>query len=189
MLFKSNKRFFLLLIGFSVFAIISSAQTDSIPHSKLKRDDKKPFVDRLFWGGNIGALVGNPTYVDLSPLVGCKITEKFSVGVGVIYNYYSYKYANIRYTSTFYGGRINARYFILENVFVQAGYDRINRDNPYSIKPNARIWIENYLVGGGLRYQVGDHFYCVATALWNLNETPLSPYRNPIIQIGFIGGF
>ena len=82
-----------------------------------------------------------------------------------------------------------ARYFVLENVFVQAGYDRINRDNPYSYKPNARIWIENVLVGGGLRYPVTDHIYCAATALWNLNDTPLSPYPNPIIQIGFIGRF
>ncbi len=187
--FKPDKSFFIFLIGFSVYASCCISQTDSIPQPKKKPKNETPFIERLFWGGNIAAWAGNPTYVDLSPLIGYKVTEKFSLGVGVIYNYYSYKYNNYKYTSTFYGGRITARYFIMENVFVQAGYDRINRDNPYSYKPNARVWIENYLVGGGLRYPVSDNIFCVATALWNLNDTPLSPYRNPIIQIGFVGRF
>lgn len=187
--FISNKRFFIFLLSFSLIVSYSLAQTDSIPRNRQKPKDEKPFIDRLFWGGNIGAWVGNPTFVDVSPLIGYKVTDKFSVGVGAIYNYYSYRYNNYKYSVNFYGAKVMARYFILENVYLQAGYDRINRDNPYSLKPNARIWIENILVGGGLRYPVSDNIYCAASALWNLNDTPLSPYPNPIIQIGFVGNF
>lgn len=189
MAFKSYKRFFIFLFCYGMITSFCISQNDSVPSRKPRREPKEPFADRIFWGGTIGAWFGNPTYADVSPLIGYRITKKFSTGVGAIYNYYSYRYNNYNYTSTFYGGRIMARYFILENIFVQAGYDRINRDNPYSIKPNARIWVENYLVGGGIRYQISDNIFCVATGLWNLNDTPLSPYRNPIIQIGFVGGF
>jgi hypothetical protein len=187
--FIRHKRFFILLVGFSLLGSFSFAQSDSIPGNRPKPKNERPFIDRLFWGGNVGAWIGNPTFVDLSPLIGYKVTEKFSVGVGAIYNYYSYRYNNFKYEAHFYGGRIMGRYFILENVYLQAGYDRINRDNPYSFKPDARIWIENVLIGGGLRYPVSDNIFCVASGLWNLNDTPLSPYPNPIIQIGFIGSF
>lgn len=186
--FNLNKRFFVFLIGFNLSALLCLGQTDTVSRKKPHKE-KEPFIDKLFWGGNVGAWIGNPTFVDLSPLIGYKVTEKFQVGIGGIYNYYSYTYNNYKYSVNFYGGRVMARYFILENVYAQAGYDRINRDNPYSYKPDARIWIENFLVGGGLRYPVSDHIYCAASALWNLNDTPLSPYPNPIIQIGFAGSF
>lgn len=170
------------------------AQNDSLPDyvpqtKKSKADNSMKFIDRLFWGGNVGAWVGNPTFVDLSPLVGIKITDKLSGGVGFIYNYYSYKYSNYKYTTNLFGGRIYARYFILENIFAQAGWDHINRDNPYANLPHERVWVDNILVGGGVRYALSDNFYAMATGLWNLNQTPLSPYGNPIIQIGFVGGF
>ncbi|HWY12595.1 MAG TPA: hypothetical protein VN026_14780 [Bacteroidia bacterium] len=192
--FISNKRFYILMFGFCLSLSLLHAQSDSIYRrdyrpKKEEPKDKMTLRQRLFWGGNVGAWLGNPTFVDLSPLLGIKINQKLSIGVGGIYNYYSYKYNNYKYSVNFYGVRINARYFIYNNIFLQAGVDEINRDNPYSYFPNERIWIQNVLVGGGLRYPVSDNIYCLATGLWNLNYTPLSPYPNPIIQVGFIGRF
>jgi hypothetical protein len=187
--FTLNKLFFALLLSLALSASFCSAQSDTSYMYHEKPKEKRPFVKRLFWAGNIGAWIGNPTFVDLSPMVGYNVTDKFQIGVGAIYNFYSYKYNNYRYSVNFYGGRVFARYFVLQNVYLQAGYDEINRDDPNSYKPNARIWIENILVGGGLRYPVSDNIFCLASALWNLNDTPLSPYPNPIIQIGFYGRF
>lgn len=183
-----------MIVYFFFFTGEGFTQNDTIqdyvpPVKKQRAINPNRFVDRLFWGGNVGAWIGNPTFVDLSPLMGIRITDKFSCGVGFIYNYYSYKYSNYKYTTNLYGSRIYMRYFIIENVFAQVGWDRINRDDPYSALPNSRVWIDNLLVGGGVRYAIGDNFYVVATGLWNLNQTPLSPYSNPIIQFGFVGGF
>ena len=58
----------------------------------------------------------------------------------------------------------------MQNVFVQVGWDRINRNNPGSLIPNDRIWIDNLLAGGGVRYPVSDKLYVVATGLWNFNN-------------------
>lgn len=169
------------------------SQRDSVPdytrQKSEQKSDVKEFLNRLYWGGNVGAWIGNPSFVDLSPLVGVKVTNKFSIGFGFIYNYYSYKYGNYKYSTNLLGSRIYARYFILDNVFAQVGWDHINRDDPYAYFPNTRVWVDNILVGGGVRYEIGSNFYAIASGLWNLNQTPLSPYANPIIQIGFIGGF
>lgn len=160
--------------------------------SAVRRHDDKPkwnWRDRLYWGGNVGAWFGSLTFVDISPLIGVRLNEKFSVGVGAIYNYYSYNYYGTKYSTNLYGSRIYGRYFILENVFLQAGWDHINRDNPYSYNLKERVWVENLLVGGGLRYPISNRMYMTAMGLWNINQGPLSPYANPIIQVGFIGRF
>jgi hypothetical protein len=50
---------------------------------------------------------------------------------------------------------------------------------------NRRAWVDNLLVGGGYRESFSDNGSIVAMILYNINQTPLSPYQNPIIQIGF----
>lgn len=193
MLFVLNKRNLLYFFVFALAVFNLHGQTDSLTNARKKQEQERRAKwldkDRFYWGGNVGAWIGNPTFVDVSPLVGYMVTPKLGIGLGAIYNYYSYRYGPYQYAVNFYGGRLNARYFIFENVFLQAGYDRINRDNPYSYVPNERVWVDNILVGGGFRFAIGDKMYGIASGLWNLNQGPLSPYPNPIIQIGFIGGF
>ena len=190
------RNFFYSLIFVFGIVVITSAQNDTTRRSP---DGRKAFnepkqemnwQDRLFWGGTVGAWFGTQTFIDLSPLVGIKITDKLSVGVGFIYNYYNYSYGGYKYQTSLYGSRLYARYFVWENVFLQAGWDKINRDNPNPYyNASERVWVDNLLVGGGVRYPVSDKLYLVATGLWNLNQSSLSPYANPIIQIGFVGGF
>ncbi|MCD6018503.1 MAG: hypothetical protein K0S53_1624 [Bacteroidetes bacterium] len=143
------------------------------------------FKERLFFGGNVGAWFGSTTYINLSPLVGCKITKQFSLGAGFTYNYYSQTYMGQKYTSTIYGSNTFARYLILENVFAQIGWDRLSVSDYTSIIPNSRVWIDNILVGGGFRQPFSERGSFVAAIFYNINQTPLTPYPNPIIQVGF----
>ena len=46
--------------------------------------DFENFKDRLYFGGNVGAWFGSTTYINLSPLVGCKINKEFSVTSSVV---------------------------------------------------------------------------------------------------------
>ena len=50
------------------------------------------FIDRLYFGGNVGAWFGSTTYINVQPLGGCKVTKKFSLGGGFTYNYFSQNY-------------------------------------------------------------------------------------------------
>ncbi|MES2565393.1 MAG: hypothetical protein V4565_00915 [Bacteroidota bacterium] len=151
----------------------------------LAPKDFSTFKERLFFGGNVGAWFGSTTYVNLSPLVGYKINKELSVGVGFTYNYYSQTYLGQRYTSTIYGSNTFARYFILENFFGQVGWDRLSVSDYTSPIPNSRVWIDNILVGGGYRQPFSERGSFVAAIFYNLNQTPLTPYPNPIIQVGF----
>jgi hypothetical protein len=117
--------------------------------------------------------------------VGCKITKQFSLGAGITYNYFSQSYQGQKYTSTVYGGNGFARYLILENLFAQVGWDRLSVPDYRSPIPNSRAWVDNILLGGGYRQSFSERGSFVAAIFYNINQTPLSPYQNPIIQIGF----
>lgn len=143
------------------------------------------FVDRLYYGGSVGLWVGNPTYVNLTPIIGVKLSKKASVGASFTYNYYEQKYLGYKYTNYIYGAGPFFRYKVFENLFVQAEWDRLNILDPNSIIENDRVWIDNILLGAGYRQPFNDYGSFVIMAFWNLNETPLSPYPNPIIQAGF----
>lgn len=147
--------------------------------------DFSNFKERLFFGGNLGAWFGPTSYVNLSPLIGCRITKDFSLGGGFTYNYYSQTYMGKKYTSTIYGGNAFARYNILKNLFAQVGWDRLSVPDYTTGIQNSRAWVDNILLGGGYRQYFSERGSFVAAVFYNINQTPLSPYQNPIIQIGF----
>ena len=174
--------FSLSISGFSQENGMSARPKEQRP---LAPNEFNTFKERLYFGGNIGLGFGTTTYINVSPLVGCKITKQFSVGGGVIYNYYSQTYGARKYVSTIYGGSAFARYMVLENLFAQIGWDRLNVMDYTASISNSRIWIDNILIGGGYRQSISGRGSLVASIFYNINDTPLSPYQNPIIQIGF----
>ena len=143
------------------------------------------FKERLYVGGNVGASFGTTTYINIQPLVGYKINEKLSVGVGFTYNYYSQSYLGSRYISTVYGTNTFARYMILDNLFAQVGWDKLSVPDYRGITPDSRRWVDNILIGGGYRQPFSDKGAFIAAIFYNVNQGPYSPYQNPIIQIGF----
>lgn len=181
------------ILGATNFNVFS--QDTPLPPSPNKNQpqpapkDFDNFMDRIYFGGNVGAWFGSTTYLNLQPLVGFRVTENFSIGGGFTYNYYSIDYGGQKYSSTIYGSNTFARYLITENLFAQVGWDRLSVPNYYSPIVNERAWIDNILVGGGYRQPFSDNGSFIAMIFYNINETPLSPYPNPIIQIGFNVGF
>jgi len=148
------------------------------------------FTDRLFYGGNVGLWVGNPTFINLSPMVGVMVTKRIGVGGSFTYNYYQQTYNGYKYKDYIWGGGPLVRVKILENLFAQAEWDRLSVRDPNLVQvENNRVWIDMLLVGGGYRQPFSDYGSFVIMAFWNLNESPLSPYPNPIFQVGFNLGF
>jgi len=183
------KTYFLILLAASIFLFVKqSVAQEAPPAFRPQPKAANPFnnlQEKLYYGGNVGAWFGSTTYLNISPIVGVKLNDQFSVGIGAIYNYYSQTYAGKKYSSTIYGGSAFARYFIFENVFAHAGWDKISVPDYTSNIMNRRAWVDNLLVGGGYRESFSDNGSIVAMILYNINQTPLSPYQNPIIQIGF----
>ncbi len=183
----------LILVLSSCFVLLS--QNDSTYYQSPRQSQNKTkqsdfnWKEKLIFGGNFWFQFGRVSYIDISPLIGYKVTKDFIVSAGPVYSSISQSYGNTVYRFDLYGGRILARYYILQSFYAQVGWDKLNRPMPYQYATNNRVWIDNVWVGGGLKYPIGGNSYSSITILYNLNQTDLSPYTNPYIQVGFMFGF
>lgn len=178
----------MLSLMFSTIYLGSNAQDfPSNPQSHIN-PARDGFWDRFYTGGGIGLQFGSQTFINISPLLGYRLTEKFSAGVSVTYLYYKYKAQNpaYSYSSNTYGGSVFSRYLILENLFAHVEYELLRldvRDNVSRLLGTKDI--VSVLVGGGYRQMLGERSSINLMLLYNLNESTYSPYQNPIIRLSF----
>ncbi|RLD81178.1 MAG: hypothetical protein DRJ10_06490 [Bacteroidetes bacterium] len=146
-----------------------------------KKEEKKPFKENIFYGGILGLQFGTYTLIDISPVIGYRVSPKFHPGLRMTYQYQS----NQNYKTYRYGGSIFARLFLVEGLYAQAEAEALNIEWMNSNLEEYRLWIANYFVGGGYFQKIGKKGGMYMTVLWNLNETIYSPYSNPVIRMGF----
>lgn len=152
---------------------------------QLNETERIPFKDRLYYGGYFGLQFGTITLIDVSPLVGVMATERLSFALGLSYQYYQEKYSGYKYSTNIYGFRSYARYYFYQNFFGQAEYELLNFDAYVDPFNTERVNVHSFLVGAGYRQWISYKAFASFVVLWNLNESNLSPYRNPVIRIGF----
>ena len=164
--------------------------------------NKTPFSDKLMFGGGFGLQFGTLTLIDLSPVVGYRVTDRLETGIGLTYKYYRYKnrwYDNAGQgydlKSHIYGGSVYVRYHVLKNVFVHTEFEQLKyRYTQYYntssglAREKETANISSLFIGGGLKQPISQNSYFFIMALWNLTETSMSPYNNPIIRMGVILG-
>ena len=159
------------------------------------------FGQRLFFGGDFGLSFGTNTYINLSPIVGYKVTNRLSAGLGPIYIFEKYKYYNFK-TST-YGGKAFLSFTVFQdigkylnigigNIILHAENEVISVEKLYFDNTTGRIytmderlWIDNLLVGGGLNQPFGSRGGINIFVLWDVTQNQYSPHSNPIVRLGF----
>ena len=160
--------------------------------------------DRLFFGGNFGLQLGTVTNIEVSPIIGYKITPRLSGGLGIRYEFYKDSRnipGYIPFETNILGGNLFSRYILIQNIeeviglglnasiLVQAEYELLSLERQYFEVPSTldegRFPLHSVLLGGGLYQPVGRRSGLVLMVLWNLNQTASSPYSNPIIRLGF----
>lgn len=146
-------KYFLKILPIVLLILISSYSFGQ--NIKNKNNKDKPFKDRLFVGGSLGFSFGNySSMVEVIPVFGFEVTEKFVVGLGLTYKYYRVKeyYAKVDtnnkitgfydFKSNIYGGSIWARYFlkgigipIVENIFLHGEFEPLVFTSNYVLDP------------------------------------------------------
>lgn len=203
------------VLGISSFAqeVYSSSGR---PITEAEREGKKEPVKGfdpsrlIFGGGFIFGVGGGVTNLGLSPVVGYAITDKFSAGIGLGYQYFKAKNVPVQYQNgglagyydlktSIYTGNVWARYLIFQNIFVhlQPEINSLERFGDVSYDPSGnfkvekeRLLVPSLLVGLGLRQPVSGRVSILATALYDVLQEPNSPYRNTIdLRIGVAVGF
>jgi len=152
--------------------------------------EKVPLSERLYFGGNFGLQFGRVTYIEASPLTGVMITDRYSVGLGITYQYLNYKdFPNA--SSSVYGGRVFNRYNILTNFFAHAEFESLNveliRETGTGYE-EFREWVPGLFLGGGYFVPFGKRGGINLTVLYNvLYDNLKSPYNEPyVIRAGFV---
>jgi len=176
----------LFLVAF-IFCLNSiSAQNDK---NNFRRQES--FYSKLFFGGGFGLQFGNLTLIELSPMVGYKVTPRFGVGVSPTYKYYKYSdsfNSALDFKTNVLGGSVFARYLITENIFAHTEYESLFFNTKLQGSDVSATQINSVFIGGGYRQLIGGNTSLNLMVLWNLNDTPDSPYTNPVIRMGLSVG-
>lgn len=192
------KRFLGLILIIIIFLPAAFSQFSEEKKSSTVFDPSK-----LRFGGNFWVYFGKETFLDVSPQVGYAFTERFTPGIGLIFQYYK-STLNSSFpdeTILFYGGSALASYKLVQDLseYIPVGpgsivarveYNVINMQiDGYNygglVYPTQNILIQRFLVGGGISKKLGNHLSTNILILWDLVDDQRSPYRNPVFQIGF----
>lgn len=141
------------------------------------------FAERLYFGGG-GGFNGGSNYLNLSvaPLVGYRITDRWSSGVRLTYQYV--KIGDVRYNN--FGGGPFAVYNFTENIFGYTEYEYLKITSP---NLEGSLDFSSWFVGVGYTEYLSDLVGFNATVLYNVlyNDGVNSPYGSPLsYRIGFI---
>ncbi len=172
-------RYFLLITFFSIC---------SISYGQY-RQSSGGLSDKIYFGGGGGfSASSNYINVSLSPLIGYKITDSFSAGVQVTYQYVKVN----TFRANNYGGGPFLRYNITQKFFAYTQYEYMNFGIPVQ-PPNKgqRFDFNSMFVGLGYTEPLGDIAAFNVTVLYNLlyKDGSNSPYNSPFVfRVGFVAG-
>jgi hypothetical protein len=189
---------FLLILIFAFTSLSIAQQLDSTTvKEETKPESTKPVSkeNRWYYGGTVGFSFWNDyTYIGIYPLVGYKVTPKFSIGGKIGYSYYNYH--NTDLSTHNYGGSVFTRYrvipqFYLHAEFVYFSYEEQTYDLQTRQYGTERNWVPFILLGGGLSQNIGQNVWAYVEVLFDVLQDDNSPYESwdPFISIGVGVGF
>lgn len=194
--------------------VYSSSGKPLSPKKKNSNEDKLINPDRLIFGGGAAfGLVSGAFTVGVSPILGYRITDDFSAGIGMGYQYTRVKnglqipgtattppsYAN--YHAHFFNPNVWLRYVLFRNIFAQAEYQQnILTENKYDlntavtpaeiIKGKNTFTLPRMLLGGGIRQPMGRNASFVIMALYDILDHPELAYNDRLVfRMGVNFGF
>ena len=178
---------FLLLFSINLFAF----------GQNIRKEEKPPINERLFFGGSFGMQFGTVTYIDVSPIVGLWVLPRVAIAAGPSFTYYKNKFIDAE--TSLYGGRFYTQYLFiqdLDNVFpigLHTGIFFHLEDELLSLESkywknqyaSGRFIANNVLIGGGIRQQIGNRSFLHLTALWTIHDAGYFVHESPEIRISF----
>lgn len=132
---------------------------------------------------------GTFTVINVSPLAGYMVTNRFSVGPGITYQYLKGEARDIftgnvfKYKTNIFGARVFARYNITPQFFAYTEYESLKVEFPNENGTElVKDWVPGYFIGGGVFQPVGGRAGLGLTVLLNLlHDDRKSPYNSEII--------
>ncbi len=187
----------ILRIVFFFFGIFCFSSSSFGQNADVDSAAKVPFKDRIFVGGSLGLSFGDYTFIEVAPIVGYKITDALSAGVGGRYSYVNVndQFLGYSYNYNSYGGSLFSRFIVYKGIFLAAEFEANNFEVFRLIDPingvftTDRAWIPSLLLGGGYMQNAGGKVSVYLSLLYDVLQDPNSPYyRIPVIRGGIAIG-
>lgn len=175
----------LLLVPFILVSFPALCQYDQLIGKDV------PLIERFYVGGGFGLGFSSfSDYVAVSPNIGYRITERGSIGIGVLYQYRNYKAYDVKTDD--WGGSIFTRYKVFGPAFAAAEYEYINFEFVTATLTTFRGDYSSFMVGAGIAQPITRNVSFIISAMYNLTyrETDGGPYSSPWnLRVGISAGF
>lgn len=178
--------FLVVMIGLGLSA---NSQNSNNPYKGL------PFNERITIGGDLGLSFGNQlTYIRIAPVLGYIVSPKLTVGAGPSFQYWEDKRFIPALETTIYGGSTFGRFFVIEQLFLQAEFEVLNLEE-INFSPGGdfsnrnRVTIPVFFVGGGFSQRTAGGSGFFVSLMYDIIGDLNSPYPNDLVLRvgGFIG--
>lgn len=144
---------------------------------------------KYFIGGGFGITFGTQTNIYVAPEIAYAINNNLHIGVGLSYEYSSYHNFIPKRTINIYGGKAFARYFIFDDFFAYAEFEKLYfRDNYINPTNSPLIAIEGFYAGGGYRQWFGTNSFGTIALLFDLTNSNYLFGINPFLRVGMAVG-
>lgn len=186
-------RKFILFIYLIAITSVTNAQEAKTPgEAPIQVEEpvpeKVPFKNKLYTGGNLGLTFGSYTNIMIAPILGIRWSPKFSTELGVEYNYTKDNRYNTQHSYNQYGGRVNAQYFIIPQLFAQAEFAALSMERYYSFDNEyVRNFVPFLYLGAGYRQYMSKRSYVSFRIMFDVINNENSPYSRgePYFSVGF----
>lgn len=193
--------FIALTMFLSSASIVSNAQTQPIEPDDQENttgslgnandntgNQNEKWHDRIVVGGALGAQFGSSTYIEVSPIVGYKVTDMFTAGVGFTYQYFSQNFNDpgfLDYKATVVGPRFFLQHDLIFGLFAHVEYEyawyKFTYEDPaYNTLENSGN-VPALFVGGGYNYMISDNAKFQIMALYDVLNGANSLYYSPLV--------
>ena len=190
-----KKVLLVFILIFSLSSLFSQSNSDG-GETRAERNaefNKRPFKDKLAFGGELSIFLGTTSYINISPFIGYRINPDITFGIGPSYQYWAQRFAsgpNGVNRTHIYGGRIFVRHELGKMFFLHAEYEVLNLQDYIVGFGLGRVNVNMAGAGIGYKSAFSESSYYYIMALFDFIQDPRSIYPlSPIIfKVGFMFG-
>ncbi len=145
----------------------------------------------VYWGVSISARFGRTQGIGLYPMVGYKITPRWSVGGRIGYEFWWRDHFAQTVTSHALSGSLFSRYRLIPQIYAHVEGGAGNFDRFLLTGEADRVTYPFLFVGGGFSHRTGRRTWLLIEILYEVIQDAYSPYDGggPVISIGMGVGF
>ena len=145
---------------------------------------------KIFFGGGVGASFGDVDYVEVSPMIGYRLTPRIHTGVGVFYRWKNDDRYGVSVDTHDWGGSLFGQLQLFRGFFAHAEYEYV--DYEYQTLTGTSSQSDTNTLAG-LGFSRGGRAGVYGLALYNFSydeNDPTEAYDSPwVYRVGVSFGF